>query len=247
MDKSTWLDYVVPYGLLNEGRSNWRALLSGPLMDLLDAYNVTTIDDAVSLVNGYTNVNESVWTLFSQVCGSVRCSSGSFHSSPVSVRARAWVCVCLQDAIVFKSSQTPLIYDPMSVLQFGYASCTGVSVLLVDALRSVGVPARVVGTPAWNGNASNGNHNWIEVYRGPDVGWSFIEPRPAGSGETLDDPCDKWFCNPSHFPSPNDTPVYAARFNATGVPYPMAWDPSNTAIPGVDRTSYYGSVCNACA
>lgn len=68
--------------------------------------------------------------------------------------------------IVFKSSQTPLIYDPMSVLSFGYGSCTGVSIFFIDALRSVGVPSRIAGTPAWNGDVSNGNHNWVEVWNG---------------------------------------------------------------------------------
>ena len=69
----------------------------------------------------------------------------------------------LGNEVVFKSSQTPLIYDPMSTIVFGYASCTGVSILFGDALRAAGVPARMAGTPAWNGNPHNGNHNWIEV------------------------------------------------------------------------------------
>ena len=47
--------------------------------------------------------------------------------------------------------RTPHIYDPMSTLLYGYASCTGVSILFVDALRTIGIPARVVGTPAWHG------------------------------------------------------------------------------------------------
>lgn len=65
--------------------------------------------------------------------------------------------------IKFRSSQTPLIYDPMSTITFGYASCTGISILFVDVLRSIGVCARLVGTPAWNNNAEKGNHNWVEV------------------------------------------------------------------------------------
>lgn len=52
-------------------------------------------------------------------------------------------------SIVFKGGQTPLIYDPMSVMIFGYASCTEVSIIYIDALRSVGIPARLAGTPAW--------------------------------------------------------------------------------------------------
>ena len=31
----------------------------------------------------------------------------------------------LGNDVVFKSSQTPLIYDPMSTIVFGFASCTG--------------------------------------------------------------------------------------------------------------------------
>lgn len=31
------------------------------------------------------------------------------------------------------------------VIAAGYASCTGLSIFLVDALRSVGIPARVAG------------------------------------------------------------------------------------------------------
>ena len=55
----------------------------------------------------------------------------------------------LGKSIVFKGGQTPLIYDPMSIMVFGYASCTGVSIVYIDALRSVGIPSRLAGTPAW--------------------------------------------------------------------------------------------------
>ena len=34
-------------------------------------------------------------------------------------------CQYLGHNVTFKSSQTPLIFDPMSTLVFGYASCTG--------------------------------------------------------------------------------------------------------------------------
>ena len=48
-----------------------------------------------------------------------------------------------REAIRFKSDQTPLVYDPLSTILFGYASCTGVSIAYVDALRTLGVPARL--------------------------------------------------------------------------------------------------------
>ena len=67
--------------------------------------------------------------------------------------------------VYFKPQQTPLIYDPMSAISFGFASCTGLSILYVDALRSVGVPARLVGTPAWHGKFADGNHNWVASWK----------------------------------------------------------------------------------
>jgi transglutaminase-like putative cysteine protease len=48
----------------------------------------------------------------------------------------------------------------------------------VDACRSVGIPARVAGTPMWTN--MRGNHTWVEVW---DRDWHFIgaaEPDAAG-------------------------------------------------------------------
>jgi len=161
-----------------------------------------------------------------------------------------WVLRDGGSAIHFKDEQTPLIYDPMSIIVFGYASCTGVSILLVDALRSVGLAARVLGTPAWHGKVADGDHTWVEVWLGDKEGWAFIEAAPAGPGETLTNPCDKWFCNAAHFPAEGGaTEVFAARFDrrqGTTV-YPMAWDLGNDGIPGVDRSEYYNKVCRECS
>ena len=48
------------------------------------------------------------------------------------------------------------------------ASCTGLSILLIDACRAVGVPARFAGIPVWPN--SGGNHSWVEIW---DNGWHF--------------------------------------------------------------------------
>ncbi len=50
-------------------------------------------------------------------------------------------------------------------------SCTGQSVLLVCALRSVGIPARAVGVHTWN--HIQGNHTWAEAWI--DGEWHMIE------------------------------------------------------------------------
>ena len=88
-------------------------------------------------------------------------------------------------------------------------------------------------------------YSWVEVWTGAKDGWRFVEGWPAGPGETLDNPCDKWFCNPAHFNN-SGTRVYAATYQSTDTHYPLAWDLSNQDVPGVDRTDYYEQVCSAC-
>jgi transglutaminase-like putative cysteine protease len=213
VSRDLFLEYVVPYASVNEGRNNWRPLLLEAVRTLLgDAEStarLTTADVAAIINNG----------LWSGVLGK---------------------------PIEFKSSQTPVIYDPMSSITFGFASCTGISLLYIDALRSAGIAARLAGTPAWNRDASHGNHNWVELWLPERGEWAFVEGGPAGGAdETLFDPCDKWFCEPGHFA--NGTMVFAARFDqSSSTRYPMAWDPHNTEIPGEDRSAYYQATCSKC-
>src|SRR5207249_10681198 len=58
--------------------------------------------------------------------------------------------------------------SPIETIQSGVATCTGLAILLVDACRAVGIPARVVGTPLWSN--LRGNHTWVEVWDGD---WHF--------------------------------------------------------------------------
>ncbi|KKK98536.1 hypothetical protein LCGC14_2641790, partial [marine sediment metagenome] len=52
--------------------------------------------------------------------------------------------------------------SPYESIKSGMASCTGLSILLVDACRACGVPARFVGTPLWSDKS--GNHSWVEIW-----------------------------------------------------------------------------------
>lgn len=168
------------------------------------------------------------------------------------VNEHLWRLLNPKKPINFKAQQTPLLYDSMNAISFGFASCTGLSILYLDALRSVGVPARLVGTPAWHGKYKDGNHNWVEIWLGEGQGlqgeaWTFIEAQPAGPGEKLLTPCDKWFCNPSHFDG--GTQTYAAKWDREKVHfmvYPMSWDLANRNIPGVNRSTFYNTICGAC-
>jgi len=229
--KQVWQDAVLPYAVVNEARTDWRKLLWDHVSPI-----VATAANSSSLADIFYLVNTKLWSTL-----------GSFSGTK---------------SIVFRSEQTPLIYDPMSTMLYGYASCTGISLLLVDALRTVGVPARLVGTPAWHGEQKNGNHNWVEVWLGINStiagagtsgdGWAFIEGAPAGGGEKLDSPCDKWFCNPAHF-NHSGTKVFSTKFDRTTTAgsaaddhYPMAWDLANHDIMGEDRSDLYEAACNAC-
>ena len=58
--------------------------------------------------------------------------------------------------------------SPAESIAQGRATCTGLSIILVDACRSVGIASRVAGTPLWTNN--RGNHTWSEIW---DGGWHF--------------------------------------------------------------------------
>lgn len=68
--------------------------------------------------------------------------------------------------------------SPKETIEQGMATCTGLSIMLVDACRAVGVPARMAGITAWP--VRGGNHTWVEVW---DNGWHFVgaaEPDEKG-------------------------------------------------------------------
>ena len=58
--------------------------------------------------------------------------------------------------------------SPKESIEQGLASCTGLSIILTDACRSVVVPARLVDIPSWT--KKRGNHTWVEVW---DEDWHF--------------------------------------------------------------------------
>ncbi len=61
----------------------------------------------------------------------------------------------------FKPSY-PWDSGPIDVINLGWGRCEEKAILLIDALRSVSIPARLVFTPGWM--HANGNHAWVEVW-----------------------------------------------------------------------------------
>ena len=122
--------------------------------------------------------------------------------------------------------------SPYESIDAGMASCTGLSVLLVDACRSVGVPARFVGTALWSDGS--GNHSWVEVW---DDGWHF-----TGAAEPTGNELDKgWFSGRASGANRDDprSAIYATTWRKTPLSFPMVWLPEDSTVHAVDVTDRY--------
>jgi hypothetical protein len=120
--------------------------------------------------------------------------------------------------------------SPYESIQAGYASCTGLSILLIDAARAVGIPARLVGTPRWTDNS--GNHSWVEVW---DREWSFVgacEPSKLNEGWFIEQASKADESKPEHR-------IYATSFKQTDAHFPMVWKRSARDVPAQDVTRRY--------
>jgi len=122
---------------------------------------------------------------------------------------------------------------PSESMESGLASCTGLSILLVDACRSVGVPARFVGVPMWTDGS--GNHSWVEVWDGER--WRY-----TGAAEPTGDRLDEgWFSGRAGAQnrSKPEHAIYAVTWRETGVEFPFLFDPTRPRARAVDVTDRY--------
>ncbi|MFM7135727.1 MAG: TSUP family transporter [Planctomycetota bacterium] len=125
--------------------------------------------------------------------------------------------------------------SPSESMQSGLASCTGLSVLLIDACRSLAIPARFVGTPLWSDNS--GNHSWVEVW---DDGWHF-----TGAAEPSGDQLDHaWFVGRAATANRDDPrhAIYAVSFQRTPLTFPLVWDRSIDTVSAVNVTDRYTTI-----
>jgi predicted esterase len=120
----------------------------------------------------------------------------------------------------------------------GRATCTGLSIILVNACRAVGVPARAVGTPLWTN--LRGNHTWVEVWDGD---WHFTgadEYDPAGLNRG-------WFVGDAAR-AQADVPrhaIYATSWKRDGLTFPMVWSRRSDAVAAVNVTTRYVKAAEA--
>jgi len=122
--------------------------------------------------------------------------------------------------------------SPYESMESGLASCTGLSILLCDAFRSVGIPSRVAGTPQWT--TKPGNHNWVEVMINGQ--WHFTEYYPTKEG--LD---HSWFLKDAGQADPQNLMhrIYASSFATTFNWFPLVWDLRIRFVYAEDVTGRY--------
>ncbi len=117
--------------------------------------------------------------------------------------------------------------------EIGRATCTGLSIILVEACRSVGIPARAVGIASWPHKA--GNHTWVEFW---DGGWHFL-----GADEyDAEGPDRGWFVEDARRARAGDPAhgIFASAWRAEGTWFTPPWNPG-MRIAAVEVTARYAS------
>lgn len=119
--------------------------------------------------------------------------------------------------------------SPSESIRQGMASCTGLSILLVDAYRAVGIPARFAGTASWHDN--RGNHSWTEVWL--DGEWRVTEYYFPSQLDHL------WFMADAAKANGEDRnyAIYATRFAGGNDWFPMVWadEGEDAAVEGLPK------------
>jgi hypothetical protein len=128
--------------------------------------------------------------------------------------------------------------SPLESIEAKFASCSGLSILLIDACRAVCVPARFAGTPQWT--TKRGNHSWVEIWDGR---WHFTgacEYNEAGLNNV-------WFLADAAQADKDDPrrAIYASSWRTTGKPFPLVWDRRAHYVQAVNVTDHYKQAVGA--
>ena len=132
--------------------------------------------------------------------------------------------------IVYSTKRPRTDMSPFEMIEYKMATCTGLSIMLVDACRAVGVPARVAGIPNWVDKS--GNHTWVEVW---DDGWHFTG---AAEPAKLD---NAWFSGKAAKALKGSLmhAIYGVSFKRTGKYFPLSWARGVKYVNAVDNTDMY--------
>jgi hypothetical protein len=134
--------------------------------------------------------------------------------------------------VIYSTQRPKADQSPSESILAGMASCTGLSILLINTCRSLGIPARFVGTSSWYNDS--GNHSWVEVW---DNGWHY-----TGAAEPVDDLLNVgWFDNNASKATKGDYKygIFAVTWNYSDLSFPMDWLPEDKTYGAVDVTNRY--------
>lgn len=188
-----YLDYVLPYSVIREGRDDWRGEFRERFLPL--------VDGCTNAYEAAVKLDRTVWDML------------NVHYNVKRDRARQ---------------------SPRHSMRIGMASCTGISIILIDICRALGIPARLVGC---NWTTIPGNHSWVEV-------WSEGRWRVLASGEKERED-DIWFLEyaAQADASRPDKRIYASRWSPSpeGTRFWRTWEyPQGVSdVPADDVTGTY--------
>ena len=138
--------------------------------------------------------------------------------------------------VVYSTKRPKADQSPGESITAGMASCTGLSILLISACRSVGIPARFVGTSNWYDNS--GNHSWVEIW---DDGWHF-----TGAAEPTELRLnDGWFIEKASKAQKGSLEygIFSVTWNKVfDNHFPMDWLPGVESYRSYDVSDYYNQV-----
>jgi transglutaminase-like putative cysteine protease len=83
----------------------------------------------------------------------------------------------------YQRRQTPGTQDPVTTLELGSGTCRDLALLMIEALRSLGIAARFVSGYIYSPNrvsrqGAGATHAWVQVYL-PGCGWVEMDPTNA--------------------------------------------------------------------
>ncbi len=132
--------------------------------------------------------------------------------------------------VEYNTKRSAVNISPFQAIEEQMATCTGLSFLLVNAFRSVGIPARIAGTPLWTN--MRGNHSWVEVWI--DGEWYFTEYYPDALNKS-------WFLGDAGKADPQKPVhwIYAASYKPAQTYYPLIWEKDSREVHAVNVTGRY--------
>lgn len=233
-NEQVYLDYVLPHAVLDEPRrGNWRHEFHS-LIERRIMINFQYTDSCSETVRNLAAlINREIWSKFKG------------------------------DEIIYAPNLTPEIMAPKDIIEKKRASCTGLSLLLIYAYRSVGIPCRLAGVYSWKDEQSEShpsviarrkllegrsslethllelnNHSWVEIYDGER--WIFTEAHEAPDGDLGFN--KTWFYpSKTNLQVPNDPiyGIYGTIYSDHRSIFPLAWNPLYRGVYCHDITNYY--------